>query len=86
MATKKLELGQDKCFQMHVGAQTPHLCPKLSVQNNQTKTTSSEKYLGDIINNSGKLTENIQARVNKANGTINTTSWAELGLSPGLDS
>ena len=72
MATKKLELGQDKCFQIHVGAQTPHLCPKLNVQNNQMKTTSSEKYLGDIINNSGKLNENIQARVNKANGTINT--------------
>ena len=41
-------------------------------QNEQMKTTSSEKYLGDIINNTGKLNENIQARINKATGTVNT--------------
>ena len=72
MSTKKLELGQDKCFQMHIGTKSPQLCPKLNIQNEQMKTTSSEKYLGDIINNTGKLNENIKARVNKAAGTVNT--------------
>ena len=42
------------------------------IQNEQMKTTSSGKYLGDIINNTGKLNKNIQARVNKATGTVNT--------------
>ena len=28
--------------------------------------------LGDIVNNSGKMDENVQARVNKGNGTVNT--------------
>ena len=72
MSTKKLELGQDKCFQMHIGTKSPHLCPKLNIQKEQMKTTSSEKYLGDIINNTGRLNENIQARVSKATGTVNT--------------
>ena len=36
------------------------------------KTTSSDKYLGDIITNSGKIDENIQNRVNKGNGSVNS--------------
>ena len=36
------------------------------------KTTSSEKYLGEIISNTGNIDENIQARINKGNGTVNT--------------
>ena len=43
MATKKLELGHDKCFQIHVGNNTSKLCPKLNVHQEQMKTTSSEK-------------------------------------------
>ena len=36
------------------------------------KTASSEKYLGDIINNSGKIDESIQSRKNKGIGTVNS--------------
>ena len=71
MATKKLELGQEKCFQIHVGKESS-TCPQLNVHQDIMKTTSSEKYLGDIITNNGKIDLNIEARVNKANGSINS--------------
>ena len=72
MDTKKLELGTDKCFQMHIGKNSPETCPELNVHQDIMKTTSSEKYLGDIITNTGKIDQNIQSRVDKANGTINS--------------
>ena len=72
MDTKKLELGYDKCFQIHVGKKSSISCPQLNVHEEIMKTTSSEKYLGDIITNSGKLDQNIQSRVNKGNGRSNT--------------
>ena len=51
MATKKLEMGYDKCFQIHVGSNSSKVCPKLSVHDEEMKTASSEKYLGNVINN-----------------------------------
>ena len=72
MATKRLELGQNKCFQFHVGNNDPNLGPNLNVHGKRMKTTSSEKYLGDIISNSGKIDKNIQARINKGEGSINS--------------
>ena len=35
-------------------------------------TSSSERYLGDIITNDGKLNKNISDKVNKGNGAVNT--------------
>ena len=43
---------------------------KCSPRHNEEK--SSEKYLGDLITNSGKIDENIQNRVNKGNGSVNS--------------
>ena len=71
IATKKLELGKDKCFQIHVGKNKAN-CPQLNVHQDKMIKTSSEKYLGDVITNTGKLDENIQFRVAKGNGTTNT--------------
>ena len=65
MSTKKLELGQDKCFQIHVGSNNANTCPNLNVHGEIMKTTSSEKYLGDIISTTGKIDENIKARVTR---------------------
>ena len=65
MATKKLELGKDKCFQIHVGKKNDKLCPKLNVHSEHMETSSSEKYLGNIITNNGKIDENIQDRQTK---------------------
>ena len=36
------------------------------------KKTSSEKYLGELISNTGNIDLNIQARANKGNGSVNT--------------
>ena len=66
------ELGKEKCFQIHVGKKSIATCPDLNVHEEIMKTASSEKYLGDIITNSGKIDENIEARVNKGNGSVNT--------------
>ena len=70
MATKKLELGKDKCFKMHIGNKSVATCPELNVRQDIMKTVSSEKYLGDILTNNGKIDENIQGRVNKGNGSL----------------
>ena len=59
MSTKKLELGQDKCFQIHVGKNSSISCPELNVHENVMNTSSSERYLGDIITNDGKINKNI---------------------------
>ena len=72
MDTKKLELGNDKCFQIHVGKTATKTCPQLNVYQNAMKKASSEKYLGDIITNNGKIDDNIESRVNKGNGQANT--------------
>ena len=72
MATKKLKLGKNKCFQIHVGNKLDKVCPTLNVHQDVMKTASSEKYLGDIITNSGQIDQNIQARVNKGVGSVNT--------------
>ena len=36
------------------------------------KTSSSEKYLGDILSNDGKIDLNVQARYGKGIGVVNT--------------
>ena len=72
MATKRLQLGKDKCFKIHVGKNSPSTCPDLNVHQDIMQTASSEKYLGDIITNAGKIDENIASRANKGNGTVNT--------------
>ena len=51
---KRLELGQSKCFKLHVGDELS-ACPKLSVHGKEMITYSSEKYLCDILSNNGKM-------------------------------
>ena len=72
MATKKLEMGHDKCFQIHVGKKDSEMCPKLFINDNVMKTSSSETYLGDILTNDGKIDSNIQSRYEKGVGVNNT--------------
>ena len=55
MATKKLEMGYDKCFQIHVGSNSSKVCPKLSVHDEEMKESIKEKYLGDIVHSSGNI-------------------------------
>ena len=66
----QLELGQNKCFQMHVG-KLKNSCSKLSIHGNEMQRTQKEKYLGNILTSNAKLDENILARCNKSIGIIN---------------
>ena len=68
--SKQLELSHKKCFKMHVGKQD-QCCPILSVNSNEMKTTSSERYLGDIISSDSKINNNITDRFNKGIGYAN---------------
>ena len=67
---KQLELSHKKCFKMHVG-KYHECCPILSVHRKEMKTTSSERYLGDIITSDAKITNNITDRYNKGIGYAN---------------
>ena len=55
-----------------MGNESQHTCPQLSVQYEIMKTSSSEKYLGDILSNDGKIDLNIQAIYGKGIGVVNT--------------
>ena len=46
---------------MHIGKQN-NICPKLKVHEEIMKVTESETYLGNIISNTAKIKEYIQAR------------------------
>ena len=82
MSTKRLKMGQKKCFQIHVGKKAPQLCPQLSVHDETMKTTSSETYIGDIFLNDAKIDLNIHARYEKSIEVINTifSSFQEISF------
>ena len=56
---------------MHTGVKSKHLCPSLSVHGDSMLISDKQKYLGDILTTSGKITENIEARYKKGLGKIN---------------
>ena len=67
---KRLELSDTKCFKMHLGKDTSN-CSNLQVNNRPMMTTSSEKYLGDILSSDAKMEENIRMRHDKGMAAIN---------------
>ena len=68
--SKQLMLGHKKCFKMHVGKEKG-LCPSLNIHGMEMKSTSSERYLGDIITSDTKINNNILDRYNKGIGYAN---------------
>lgn len=66
---KKLRLSSDKCSKIHVGKDST-LCPDLKTHELSMKNSRQEKYLGDMINSSGKVKETIEARVAKGHGIV----------------
>ena len=58
--SKKLYFNASKCYVIHVGPNREECCP-LKVHDKNMKQTTSEKYLGDIVSNSGNC-ENIAER------------------------
>ena len=70
MECKKLELSEKKCFKMHLGKDTIN-CPILKANSKEMSTTSSEKYLGDILTSNAKIDDNVKMRYDKGMGIIN---------------
>ena len=67
MELNKLELSESKCSKIHIGKKNEN-CPKLKVHNTEMKKSTQEKYLGDIIDESGGIEATIKNRVQKAWG------------------
>ena len=65
---KKLTLSHKKCNRIHIGKQQK--CPELKVHNQKMNDSESEKYLGDIVDKSGKIKATISERVAKGYGII----------------
>ena len=64
---KKLRLSHKKCSRIHIGKHTIE-CPELKVHEHRMKNSSQEKYLGDLLDQSGSIKPTIQDRVSKAWG------------------
>ena len=67
--SKRLEFGAKKCFQIHVGKNS-RSCPSLKVHQTRMTKTTSERYLGDTIDQGLNHDITIQKRCNSAIGTI----------------
>ena len=66
---KKLKLSNKKCSRIHVGHKK-NVCPELNVHENKMKNSSQEKYLGDLVDQSGSIKPTIKDRISKAWGII----------------
>ena len=67
---KQLTMSSKKCSRMHIGSKKVS-CHPLEIENNVMNTSTKEKYLGSILTNDGKISENISDRHNKGIGTVN---------------
>ena len=70
MECEKLTLSKTKCHNIHIG-KTRTGCQNLKVHNVEMKESKAEKYLGDIVHESGKNKTNIDQRIAKAWGKVN---------------
>ena len=67
---KNLTMSHKKCSCIHVGNKKSE-CRPLTINQNVMKTSSKEKYLGSILSDDGKISQNITDRHNKGMGTAN---------------
>ena len=71
MATKRLELGASKCYQLHVG-KAVSTCHSLQVDTGLSmQQATRQRYLGDIVSSDTKIDANIQMRYDKGLSTNN---------------
>ena len=66
---EKLKLSSKKCGNIHIG-KAKISCHKLKVHDDIMKQSTKESYLGDIIDQSGKLHQNIDKRKSKGYGIM----------------
>ena len=69
---KKLKLSENECHQIHVGKMSNNRneCSKLKVHNDDMNESTKEKYLGDIIDTSGKIRSTVEDRKKKGYGMV----------------
>ena len=70
--SKKLKLSKDKCHNVHIQKKLKHenSCKKLKVHNDTMQQSERVKYLGDILDKSGKIRNTINDRRNKGFGMV----------------
>ena len=66
---EKLTLSKTKCHNVHIGKQSKE-CPNLKVHGDAMGQSNQEKYLGDVVDKSGKNRPNIEARKAKGYGIV----------------
>ena len=70
MDLEKLTLSKTKCHNIHIGKNKRN-CPDLKVQEQDMKYSKAEKYLGDIVDETGSNKLNIKKRLAKGWGKVN---------------
>ena len=68
MENKKLRLGKDKCFKIHICKKDESCTQILKVHDDEMKTVSEATYLGDVLSDKGTLDATINHRNQKAVG------------------
>ena len=66
--SKKLTLSKSKCHRIHISKKIPsvnHECPELKVHGDKMSNSTQEKYLGDIVDKTGKIRATIEDRQKK---------------------
>ena len=65
--SKKLKFSDEKCHRIHISKKNVKdlKCPVLKVHDKKMKDSMKEKYLGDILDNSGTIRKTIEERKNK---------------------
>ena len=69
MESKKLKLGQKKCFNIHIGNNSEK-CHGLKVHSENMNSKSFETYLGDVVCSSGSNNRNINRKVTIGIGAV----------------
>jgi hypothetical protein len=70
MENEKHTLSKTKCHNLHIRKNIRN-CPDLTVHDVPMKDSNAEKYVGDIINNSGNNKTNLENRIEKGWGKVN---------------
>ena len=65
---KNLHLNKDKCHQIHIGKPNTN-CPTLKAHDNSIENVNQDKYLGEIISNSGN-NDQIESKISNGMGAI----------------
>ena len=63
--SKKLTLSKTKCNRIHISKKNPpadHKCPVLKVHESEMTDSNREKYLGDIVDKTGKIRATVEER------------------------